>query len=378
MEVLASNEIKPSDQKQQSENTENITLICFDPNNEFNDNTENFKIQLHQITDSVIFHTELELCTTFIQSIEQQKIFLIISSSFASQFLSHVSTLHHIDSVIVFCSTKDQYEHLSLEHSKIIAIYENLDLLCISSKEQIDLLNKRSYPSWCCFDQLEYVTKDLSKQSSDFLWLHLFHAILLHLSRQQQQRIDDAHSHYYPRIVKGLTLIDESEHEYQPNEAIRWFMKHSLLRKTVNKAFQTEDTNQLCTLRYFLSDLVQNLRHAHRQQFVQSSRKETLTVYREMTLSNDEFNKVQENKGKTTSMKGFLMATTERPSTSPKRPDLISVLFQIECNLQELDDNFVFADITQFTELSSQQTILFDLNSTFRLETISIRMNKCG
>ena len=51
---------------------------------------------------------------------------------------------------------------------------------------------------------------------------------------------------------KKLTLIDEFEHEDQPNEAIRWFMKHSLLRKTINKALQTEDTNQLYTLRYFL------------------------------------------------------------------------------------------------------------------------------
>jgi hypothetical protein len=169
---------------------------------------------------------------------------------------------------------------------------------------------------------------------------------------------------------KKLTLIDESEHEYQPNKAIRWFMKHSLLRKMVNKALQTEDTNQLYTLRYFLRDLVQNLPQEHRQQIVQSNRKENLTFYREMKLSNDEFNKLQENKGKITSMKGFLMATTERPSVSTKRPDLISVLFQIECNLQELDDNFIFADITQFNDASSQQTILFHLNSTFRLEAI--------
>jgi hypothetical protein len=168
------------------------------------------------------------------------------------------------------------------------------------------VFEKRIGPSWCRFDQLEYVTKDLSKQSNDFLWLHLFHDVLLHLPCGQQ--------------VKRQKILDQFKHEYQPNEAIRRFMKQSLLRKTIDKALQTEDTNQLYTLRYFLGDLVQNLRQEHRQQMVQSDRKQNLTVYQEMKLSNDEFNKLQEDKGKLISMKGFLIATTEQsPSPSPSR-----------------------------------------------------------
>ena len=130
MEVLSLNQVKSTDHKQQFENTENITLIYFDSNNEFNDDMDNFKIRLHQISDNFIFHTELESCITFIQSIKQEKIFLIISSSsVVSQFLSHISTLQQINSVFIFCSRKDQYEHLSFENSKIIGIYDKLDLL---------------------------------------------------------------------------------------------------------------------------------------------------------------------------------------------------------------------------------------------------------
>ena len=74
MEVLSMNEVKPSDHKQQSENTENIMLICFDPNNELNDNTDNFNIQLHLMTN-----------------------------------------LHQIDSVFIFCSRK--YQCFSFENN---------------------------------------------------------------------------------------------------------------------------------------------------------------------------------------------------------------------------------------------------------------------
>ena len=159
----------------------------------------------------------MELCITFIQSIEQDKIFLIISSSSVSQLLSHIITLHQIDNVFISDSRNDQYEHLPLVYSKIIGIYDKLDLLCLSIKERIDLVGKQIHPSWCCFDQLEYATKDLSKQSNDFLWLHLFHTVLLYLPCDQKVKRQ-----------KKVTLIDEFEHEYQPNEAIRWFMKHSL------------------------------------------------------------------------------------------------------------------------------------------------------
>jgi hypothetical protein len=121
-------------------NKENITIICFDPNNEIVDS----KKQFNQINGDVLFHTELESCITFIQSIEKQKIFLIIPSS-SSQILSHIINLHQIESVFIFYSNNDQCENLSLEDSKIIGIYDNLDLLCSSIQEQINLIDKHTH-----------------------------------------------------------------------------------------------------------------------------------------------------------------------------------------------------------------------------------------
>ena len=97
--------------------------------------------------------------------------------------------------------------------------------------------------------------KDLSKQSSDFLWLQLFHDVILHLPRDEQakKQMIDACRHYYQNNLKELKLIDEFEQKYQSKEAIHWYMKNSFLRKMINKALRTEDINQLYILRYFLS-----------------------------------------------------------------------------------------------------------------------------
>jgi len=166
----------------------------------------------------------------------------------------------------------------------------------------------------------------------------------------------------YQGNIEVLTLIDEFEQKYQSNETIHWYLKNSFLREMINKALRTEDTNQLYILRYFLGDLVESLAREHQQ--IMQSCKEKLIVYREMILSNDELDKLKEKKGQLISIKEFFIAKRARPSTiifETKQAETITVFFEIEC---ELDDNIIFADITQLGD------ILFDLNTTFRLGNI--------
>ena len=92
------------------ENKENVTLIWFDPNNELYDDKQYLEVQLRQINDYVIFHTELESCVTFIQEITKEKIVLIASGSSASQIVSHITALDQVECVFIFCLKKDQYE----------------------------------------------------------------------------------------------------------------------------------------------------------------------------------------------------------------------------------------------------------------------------
>ena len=121
------------------ENKENLTLIWFDPNNELYDDKQYLEVKLRQINDYFIFHTELESCVSFIQSIIKEKIILIASGSSASQILSHITTLDQVECIFIFCLKKDQYEYLLLEDSKIIGIYDEFELLCLSIEEHISI-----------------------------------------------------------------------------------------------------------------------------------------------------------------------------------------------------------------------------------------------
>ncbi|CAF4373665.1 unnamed protein product [Didymodactylos carnosus] len=103
-----------------------------------------------------------------------------------------------------------------------------------------------------------------------------------------------------------------------------------------------------------------------------------LRVYRGAKLSNEEVEKLKENEGKLISMNGFL--STSRLSSpalnfasqSTKRRDAVVVLFEIEYDLSELnDDTIVCADIAKFSDYPEEQEVLFDLGATFKIQSVN-------
>jgi tetratricopeptide (TPR) repeat protein len=357
------------------ENKESITLLWFDPNIGSREDTEKTKQKLREINDYVRFYTDLELCVTYIQSIISEKILLITSGSRASQILPRISNLRQIDSIFIFCMKIDRYQHLTNEYPKIISIYNNLDALCLSIREQIDLVDKQ-IQAFSFLDQHQQSTKDLSKQSAEFLWFQLFNHVILRLPRNQQakQQMIDMCRQYYHGHTKQLGLIDQFEREYRPEDAIRWYSKQSFVYKLVNKALRSEDIDQLHTFRFFISDLSENLAREHEK--ILLSEEEILTVYRGVKLDKAEFDKLKQNQGKLISTNGYLSTSRLRSKAllfavkPTKRTDVVPVLFEIKCNIKELGKNVIFADISKISIYPKEQEVLFDLSAAFQLECI--------
>jgi tetratricopeptide (TPR) repeat protein len=358
-----------------SENKEATTLLWFDPNIGSREETEQTKKQLRLINDYVIFHTDLELCIAFIQSTSNEKIFLITSGSKASQLLPRISTFRQIDSIFVFCMKIDKYQHLTNEYSGIIGIYNDLDALCTSIREQVDLVDKQ-IQAFSFFDQHQKSVKDLSKESAEFLWFQLFNHVILRLPRNKQakQQMINVCRQYYRGNTKELRLIDEFEREYRSEEAIRWYSKQSFVYKLVNQALRSGDIDQLHVFRFYIGDLSESLAREHEK--VLSSKKRVFTVYRGLKLDKEEFDKLKENQGKLISTNGYLSTSRLRsPALTfamkpTQRKDVVPVLFQIECNVKELGKSVIFADIAQFSEFPYEEEVLFDLSAAFRLESI--------
>jgi hypothetical protein len=91
------------------ENNENITLLWFDPDIRSSEVAEQTKKNLRQINNYVVLHTELELCLTFVRSVDKETIFLVTSDSGISQLLLHIVKLRQIDIIFIFCTEKAHF-----------------------------------------------------------------------------------------------------------------------------------------------------------------------------------------------------------------------------------------------------------------------------
>ena len=365
-----SSRIRPDDV-----NKESTTLIWFDPKIGSSEDNENTKQQLRSINDFVVFHANLDECAAFIQSTEKEKIFLITSGSKASQLLPLVAHLRQVDSIFIFCIKQDRYQQLISEYPKIIGVYARLDDLCSSIRHEIELVDQQ-LQTFSMFDRHQKSTKDLSQQSGEFLWLQLFHYVIIRLPRQQQakQQMIDVCRQYYRGNNKELELIDEFERDYHPEDAIRWYSKQSFVYKMVNKALRSEDLDQLQTFRFFIGDLSQSLAREHQK--ILSSDETRFTLYRGATIDTEEFEKLQASQQLVISTNGYFSTSRSQSlalsfaSKPTKRKNVVGVLFRIQCDVQQLGKSVIYADVDSFSDYPEEQEVLFDLNASFRLDAI--------
>ncbi|CAF4480491.1 unnamed protein product [Rotaria sp. Silwood2] len=357
------------------ENKESITLIWYDPNIGSYEDTEKTKEQLRLTNDYVIFSNDLEECMTFIQLIYQEKIFFITSGSKASEILPVISAFRQIDSIFILCMEKERYEHLLNEYVNIIGIYTHIDDLCKSIKEQLELFNKQ-LQAFSFFDQYQKATKDLSKESAHFLWFQLFSYVIVRLPRDQhaKQQMIQICKEYYRGNTKHMKLIREFEENYRSEDAIRWYSKQSFVYKLINKALRIEDIDLLYTFRYFIADLCENLQRKH--EHILLSKEKILNVYRGTKLEKEEFDKIKTNQRKLISTNGYLSTSRLKSlalhfaTKHTRKNDDISVLFHIQCNIEQVDKNIIFADIHEFSQFPEEQEVLFGLNCCFEIESI--------
>ncbi len=54
-----------------------------------------------------------------------------------------------------------------------------------------------------------------------------------------------------------------------------------------------------------------------------------------------------------------------------------SILLQIECNVDKLQDAIVFADIARFSKYPAEKEVLFDLGATFQILSINKDESDC-
>ncbi|CAF1150063.1 unnamed protein product [Rotaria sordida] len=358
------------------QNLESIILIWYDSNIDKTNDTKETMNVLREINNCAVFHIDLQICINHIKSIKNEKIFLITSGQDATIILKEVNSLIQVDSVFIFCFKPEKYQHLLQKFTKLIGIYSKRHDLINSLKENIILVEKHLQTFNFYNQHKEKSTRDLSKESSEFLWFQMFKDVILRLpkdSRAKQQMIEFC-QHYYRGNQKELKFIDEFKMNYQSNVAIKWYMKETFLYKIVNKALRTEDIEQLHMFRFFITDLSFNL--AIEYQKLKDKGEKIVMLYRGQKIEEEELKNLKQNEDNLISTNGFLSTSRSKQlaikfaTKSTTRTNVFPVLYEIECNIQKIE-SIIYADVAQFSDYADELEVLFDLGSTFEIVSIN-------
>jgi hypothetical protein len=151
------------------ENKENNTLIWFDPNiDEKVDRVVTMKT-LRAINDYVIVYTNMEQCIAYIESVRNEKVFLVTSGTWASLILPSVIDLKQVEGIYIFCTKREQHLYLIEKYPKILGVFIDQKELALNIRKNLYLLNKQ-VETFSFYDQNQKVSMNLSERTAAFLW----------------------------------------------------------------------------------------------------------------------------------------------------------------------------------------------------------------
>ncbi len=210
--------------EQSSDSIEDVTIIWFDQYMDDAANqkdAETTKTLLREINDYVLFFSRPDPCIEYIKSVSKEKIFIITTGSYATQYLEKIHQLQQIDSVFIFCVRRSKYLPLMEQYSKIIDVFTEQKDLMESLRNNIDLVTKQA-TAFGLFDGKQRSTRYLTRESASFLWFQLLTEVLktIAIADTKNTGIEEMLTHcqfYYRGNRIELNNIEEFRKKYVNN-----------------------------------------------------------------------------------------------------------------------------------------------------------------
>ncbi len=338
---------------------ENILLVWLNiQSNEFDRYSLN---QLRKIVNIIETFSDSEQCLDYLSQISNEKIFVISSHSFDSEFLSRLESMSQIQ-FIYFFSSEEKIDYQS--NQKVKGIYNQIDLICNELKQDIQQ----------CQNDLTPISilsmKNIVDIDQSYLYSRLIKEVILDMNcneKSKEEFLDFCHNQYASNRY-ALRILDEFEDDYKDQSPIWWYTRDCFISMMLNKALRIQDTELIIKMSFFIRDLQEQIN----QLYSQMDKSQSLTVYHGQGMSKNEFEKLCNNKGGLMSFNNFLLTSIDREISfnsakqSIKNGDLTSILFQMN-----IDSSSPFTSLDKISYSSNtEKGILFSMHTIFRINEI--------
>ncbi|CAF1458527.1 unnamed protein product [Adineta steineri] len=154
---------------------QNVLLIWLDNNiNENNADCSNTIKQLKRVVNNINTFTDGEECVEFIQTINNNKVCMIVSGSFGKHIVPHVHDLSQVDTIFIFCNNQEWHKQWAKEWPKIKGVFTDITSICEALKQAAQQCEQNAI-------SISFMTsnKKLDQLDPTFMYTQILKEILL-------------------------------------------------------------------------------------------------------------------------------------------------------------------------------------------------------
>ncbi|CAF1294390.1 unnamed protein product [Adineta ricciae] len=321
-------------------------------------------------------YTNVQTCLTFLENINEEKIFLIISNR--SQSLEDFHRFSQIEKIYLVNSSSTVLNDKKYLIAKYVLI-KNVDTLYKELQEDIDLCEMdllRMTVSFPSPSQDTVFAVNLAKYEASFLFEQMVKEIIYRLKFESGSKdvfIDFCETHY-KNTDNELLVIEDFAKNYRPNQALRWLTSSCFISKIINRVLRTFEIDVIYKLGFFIKQVHIQLTRLYEENI--SAMKQIAVVYRGKTMPNDEFDiLIRKNLNGFLAFTSFLIATADKNASIDfvnrrleLHRDVTGVIFQIDINDAIFDAKTPFA-LLKDADMNKDE-VCFHLGAIFRIESV--------
>ncbi|CAF0739661.1 unnamed protein product [Didymodactylos carnosus] len=358
-----------------NQNSEDFVIIWLGTNNVESD----LKSRLRHIVNCSELFNDPDECIDYISSITKEKVFFIISDSFARNMIPLVYELPQIFYIYVFYSKNHNEKEQNDNYLKVRGVFFQKDSLVRKLSEDVIACSNCLTPISMLNLANEKPIRDLLKDNVTFMWYQLLIKILPLMSKNEirndvkSEMVKFCREQYNENPIVQQK-IHEFDKDYSSDKAIGWYIQDSFVYRLLNKAFRTENIDIIFQFRFFIADLHQQLSKLH-PSFVHSLSGKTFRTYRGQGLLVDELEKLKHNIGQLISINSFYSMSTNREvallfaGDGEGLPQIESILFEIAVNTN-ITTTAPYANIAKQSFMDGEDEILLSMGAIFRISSI--------
>ncbi|CAF1305618.1 unnamed protein product [Adineta steineri] len=351
---------------------QNVLVIWLDNNiNENNADCSNTIKQLKRVVNNINTFTDGEQCIKFIQTINNNKICMIVSGSLGQHIVPHVHDMSQVDTIFIFCNNQEWHKQWTKQWPKIKGVFTDITSICEALKQAAHQCAQNA-------TSISFVAsnKKLDQLDPSFMYTLVLKEILLTINFEDK--------HFKEFITYCREVYDDDEHElknvsqlqttYKNNVPIWWYTWDAFLYRMLNQALRSMNVDMIIRMGFFINDLHRDIQRLHSEQFDDHQSDKIFTVYRGQGLSKEDFAEMTKTKGGLLSFNNFLSTSKKRDVSlnfaqqAATNPDLVGILFVISINPK--DSTTPFADVTDVSYFHTEDEVLFSMHTIFRIGDI--------